>query len=105
MNVLEQYDDGKRYNSNGNWWYVDKECKHEGCHTLIDSCDNEYTYHGGLKSHQQILWCKKHYRSLASGRNDRTNAISALVYKRAGGEAEFYKLPEAIRILKDPDGR
>ena len=57
----------KRSNSRGNWWYVDDPCIEEGCNTLIDSCDNEYTYHS---KGQRIIRCREHYLKLNKERND-----------------------------------
>jgi hypothetical protein len=45
-------------NSLGHWWLKDDVCCHDDCDTLIDDCDNEYSYHG---RGQRILRCRYHY--------------------------------------------
>ena len=45
-------------NSFGHWWLKDDVCRHDNCDTLIDSCDNEYRYHG---RNQRIIRCRHHY--------------------------------------------
>ena len=93
----------KRFNSHGNWWYVDDVCKEAGCDVLINSCDNsQHVGHTNNKP-KRVLRCRDHYYSDMKKRdvinNPRRNAISKIAYQIVGGSATFYKKPRDERLL------
>ena len=90
-------------NQYGNWWYEDDICKKDGCNILINSCDNNYNAGTGGTAPKRILYCRDDYlaacKDRAEKRNPRTNAISKIAYKIAGGATTFYKKSRDERLL------